>query len=62
MPDFCYAFGRIGHTHKECEDDTADKVTLEFGSWMKATSFPQSGRFSASGINQNSDSYGEVGL
>ncbi|KAK6145372.1 hypothetical protein DH2020_022192 [Rehmannia glutinosa] len=40
--DYCFACGRIGHTHKECTDENADKENLQFGQWMKAASHTDS--------------------
>ncbi|KAK0587346.1 hypothetical protein LWI29_021326 [Acer saccharum] len=41
LPEFCYAYGRIGHELRECLDDEARTEALEgsstrFGSWMRA--------------------------
>ncbi|XP_073119663.1 uncharacterized protein [Henckelia pumila] len=36
LPEFCYACGRVGHSHGECEDVVADKKKLKYGAWLKA--------------------------
>ncbi|TXG62425.1 hypothetical protein EZV62_009419 [Acer yangbiense] len=41
LPDFCFAYGRIGHGIKECVDEAARILALDgsqtkFGSWLKA--------------------------
>ncbi|XP_075520620.1 uncharacterized protein LOC142553940 [Primulina tabacum] len=36
LPDFCYACGRVGHTHRECEDTSVDKVRFACGAWLRA--------------------------
>ncbi|KAK3212041.1 hypothetical protein Dsin_016747 [Dipteronia sinensis] len=41
LPEFCYAYGKIGHGLRECPDDDARTNALEgstpkFGAWMRA--------------------------
>ncbi|KAK3193518.1 hypothetical protein Dsin_024828 [Dipteronia sinensis] len=42
LPDFCFAYGRIGHVTKECTDEEArngelDGSPAKYGSWLKVT-------------------------
>lgn len=39
LPEFCYACGRIGHQVKECDDTEADKLNLDYGALMRASSY-----------------------
>lgn len=36
LPNFCYACGKLGHIMRDCEDHSVDKVSLAFGSWIRA--------------------------
>lgn len=31
LPDFCYVCGRIGHTFRDCDDESADQSTHDMG-------------------------------
>lgn len=44
LPDFCYACGRIGHTVRDCVDDTVNKDKLEYGTWLRATNYVGGGK------------------
>ncbi|XP_075479285.1 uncharacterized protein LOC142520170 [Primulina tabacum] len=49
LPDFCYACGRLGHSLRDCDEESANKVNLGFGAWMRASSHVGSVRGSRTG-------------
>ncbi|XP_073275452.1 uncharacterized protein [Primulina huaijiensis] len=38
LPDFCYRCGIIGHSFRTCEASMGENISMEYGSWMRATS------------------------
>lgn len=44
LPDFCYACGRVGHTVKDCIDETVNKANLGFGTWLRAATHAGGGK------------------
>lgn len=37
LPDFCFAYDRIGHEISDCDDEHIDKENPTFGNWLQAS-------------------------
>ncbi|XP_073046024.1 uncharacterized protein [Primulina eburnea] len=49
LPNFCYACGRLGHSLRDYEEESAHNEKLVFGAWMRASSHLRNAQGSRNG-------------
>lgn len=38
LPNFCFKYGKLGHVHRDCDNQEGKGSTLKFGAWLNASS------------------------